>query len=150
MTRRLTFFVTLVCALFLVGCQRDKMSEVGFSLPVGDVREGRDAFLYLQCNQCHTIAGEDIPPVPHLDPPYVELGGPTSTVKTYGQLVTAIINPSHDLAKGYAKEVVSENGESKMYNYNRFMTVQQLTDIVRYLQPHYKVIAPNFPLRPYL
>ena len=44
--------------------------------------------------------------------PYVELGGNITKVKSYGELVTSIINPSHDLAKGYAEEVVSEDGES--------------------------------------
>jgi hypothetical protein len=65
-------------------------------------------------------------------------------VKTYGELVTAIINPSHKLATGYAKEVVAENSHSNMYNYNRHMTVQELTDIVMFLQPYYDVVVPEF------
>ena len=65
-------------------------------------------------------------------------------VKTYGQLVTSIINPSHKLATGYAKEVVSEGGESNMYIYNQHMTVQELIDIVMFLQPYYDVVVPEF------
>jgi len=72
-----------------------------------------------------------------------------SSVKTYGQIVTGIINPSHDLARGYAEEVVSEEGESKMYNYNGYMTVQELIDIVMYLQPHYDLVIPDFHYRVY-
>jgi hypothetical protein len=85
--------------------------------------DGREAFLYMQCNQCHTIVGEDLPEIPFADPPYVELGGRVSKVKTYGELVTAIINPSHKLADGYPEDLVSEEGESKMYVYNGYMTV---------------------------
>lgn len=136
-------------ATALSGCNRDRMSETGFSLPDGDVRMGREAFLYMQCHQCHTIAGEELPIIPLADPPYVELGGTVSRVKTYGQLVTAIINPSHKLASGYAAELVSEDGVSNMYVYNRHMTVQELIDLVMYLQPHYEVYVPKYDYRVY-
>ena len=63
--------------------------------------------------------------------------------------MTAIINPSHKLAEGYKKEVVSEDGKSKMYVYNSFMTVQELTDLVMFLQPYYDVIPPQFQYRVY-
>jgi hypothetical protein len=33
--------------------------------------------------------------------------------------------------------------------YNDTMTVRQLTDLVVFLQPHYKVIAPNYEYRRY-
>ena len=63
--------------------------------------------------------------------------------------MTAIINPTHELARGYAEEVVTENGESKMYIYNDHMTVQELIDIVMYLQPHYDVVVPQTKYRVY-
>jgi hypothetical protein len=84
----------------------------------------------------------DLPRVPLADPPFVELGGDVTKVKTYGDLVTSIINPSHKLAKGYPHDEVANNDESKMYNYNNFMTVQELIDIVMFLQPHYDVVIP--------
>lgn len=134
--------------LVISGCERDRMSEIGFSLPEGDAVAGRKAFIYMQCNECHTVAGDELPPVEYAEPPYVELGGPVSKVKTYGELVTAIINPSHKLADGYAEEVVSEDGQSNMYVYNAYMTVEELTDLVMYLQPHYDLMTPvfNYPL----
>ena len=140
--------VTAAMAM-LTGCDRDPMSERGFRLPDGDPVAGREAFLYMQCNQCHTIDGETLPRVPEADPPYVELGGSVTKVKTYGELVTAISNPSHRLAKGSAEEVVAEEGESKMYVYNGYMTVQELIDIVMYLQPFYDVVVPEFHYRVY-
>ena len=133
----------------LSGCDRDRMSERGFALPEGDPVAGRDTFLYMQCHQCHTIKGETFPALPGMDAPYVELGGPVTRVKSYGELVTAIINPSHKLAEGYASEMVSEDGESNMYVYNRYMTVQELTDLVMYLQPTYDVIVPRYDYRIY-
>ncbi|MDH3532188.1 MAG: BREX-1 system adenine-specific DNA-methyltransferase PglX [Gammaproteobacteria bacterium] len=142
----LTLLLTAVA--MLSGCDRDPMSERGFALPGGNGMAGRETFLYMQCNQCHTIHGVEIPAVPGYEP-YVELGGPVTRVKTYGELVTSIINPSHKLADGYAEELVSEDGESKMYVYNGYMTVQELIDLVAFLQPLYEVVVPAFQYRVY-
>lgn len=140
----------LGCLVALSACDNEVwMSEQGFRLPDGDAQTGREAFLYMQCHQCHSIDGEELPEIPGMDPPYVELGGETSKVKTYGELVTAIINPSHKLARGYALTVVSEAGESNMYVYNQHMTVQELVDIVMYLQPTYDVMVPEYRYRAY-
>ena len=66
------------------------------------------------------------------------------------QLVTAIINPSHKLAQGYPVEAVTNDGESsKMPLYNGYMTVQELIDIVAYLQPFYDVYVPPYEYRVY-
>lgn len=146
-----TALMTLLAAsmLALGGCGADRMSEKGFSLPEGDPIRGKDAFLYMHCHECHTIVGEELPRVELADPPFVELGGTVTKVKTYGELVTAIINPSHKLARGYAQDVVSNDGISKMPVYNGFMTVQELIDIVMFLQPHYEVYVPRYEYRVY-
>ncbi len=148
--KRITALTLLpVIMLALAGCDGERtMSERGFRLPDGDAVAGRDTFVYMHCNQCHTIRGEELPTIPGFEP-FVELGGPVTYVKTYGELVTAIINPSHELAKGYPEDVVSVDGRSKMYNYNGLMTVQELTDIVMYLQPFYDVVPPEFHYRVY-
>ena len=137
----LAAMAVLLVAL-LSGCERDYMSERGFALPAGDPIAGKETFLYMQCNECHTIKGMDLPRVPLADPPFVELGGDVTRVKTYGDLVTSIINPSHKLAEGYPLDEVSNDGESKMYVYNDFMTVQELIDVVMFLQPQYDVVIP--------
>jgi len=142
----LTLLLTAVA--MMSGCDRDPMSEKGFALPEGNAMAGSETFLYMQCNQCHTIEGVEMAPVPGYEP-YVELGGQVTRVKTYGELVTSIINPSHKLADGYAEDVVSEDGVSNMYVYNGYMTVQELIDLVAYLQPHYEVIMPAFQYRVY-
>lgn len=149
MKNKIVLSLLVLIAAGLIGCDRDPMSEVGFRLPEGDPMAGRDAFLYMQCHQCHSIEGVELPPLPLSDPPYVELGGSVTRVKTYGQLVTAIINPSHKLADGYPENLVSDDGVSKMYMYNGYMTVQELIDIVMYLQPQYDLVVPKFHYRTY-
>jgi len=139
----------LASLVALSGCDQDrKMSERGFRLPEGNATTGSETFLYMHCNQCHTIKDEQLPTVAGFEP-FVELGGSLTRVKTYGELVTAIINPSHKLADGYPEDLVSENGKSKMYVYNGFMTVQELTDLVMFLQSRYEVVPPQFQYRVY-
>ena len=125
------------------------MSEPGFRLPTGDAEAGRVAFLDLQCHGCHTVEGEEFPEVEGEEAPYIKLGGKVSKIKTYGELVTSIINPSHKLTRRYAAELVSEDGESKMAVYNSYMTIQELIDIVTYLQPKYDIRAPEYHYRVY-
>ena len=79
MKTRMTIVFLLIAAIGLAGCDREaRMSQEGFRLPEGDAEAGRAAFLYMQCHQCHTIAGEQLPELPGMDPPYVELGGEVS------------------------------------------------------------------------
>ena len=138
----------LIAATMMGGCDRDRMSERGFALPAGNAAAGRETFLYMQCNQCHNIHGETLPALPGAEP-FIELGGPVTRVKTYGELVTAIINPSHKLADGYPEDLTATDGESRMYVYNGYMTVQELIDLVAFLQPYYDVVVPAFEYRVY-
>jgi sulfur-oxidizing protein SoxX len=149
MNKRASLFLLFTLFLAMSGCNQNPKSGSGFRLPDGDANQGREVFLYMQCNQCHTIAETELPTIPFAEPAYVELGGRVATVKTYGDLVTSIINPSHRLAAGYAKEKVSEDGKSNMYTYNRHMTVQELIDLVAFLQSHYDVMPPQFDYRVY-
>jgi len=149
MLPKITTILLLAALTAFTGCEADRMSEKGFSLPEGNALAGKEAFVYMHCHECHTIAGEELPTLAMADPPYVALGGKVTRVKTYGELVTAIINPSHKLAQGYAAELVTNDGESKMPMYNGYMTVQELIDIVAYLQPHYDVYVPQYEYRIY-
>jgi hypothetical protein len=135
------WFLVVLGAAALAGCGPD--SGLGFSLPDGNADRGRDAFVALRCNACHTVAGHDFP-YQGTGAASVRLGGRTVRVKNYGELVTAIINPSHRLAPGYPAEKVSVNGESLMAlaYLNDVMTVQQLIDLVAFLQGSYDVIPP--------
>ncbi len=66
-----------------VGAAEIVCRKLAFRLPDGDPTAGREAFLYMRCNQCHTIAKEELPIDLLVDGPYVELGGQVSRVRTY-------------------------------------------------------------------
>jgi L-cysteine S-thiosulfotransferase len=130
--------------LLTAGCNGPK-SGAGFRLPDGDVQRGKSVFMELKCNTCHTVAGTEIP-VPSKDYAYVRvviLGGEVRQVKTYGALVTSIINPSHSLAPGYPKELITKDNQSAMSNFNDTMTVRQLIDLVAFLQSRYEFVPPE-------
>ena len=149
MTRKTVMLLVLAALTGLSACEADRMSEKGFSLPEGNALNGKEAFVYMHCIECHTVVDEEFPTLALAEPPYVELGGKVTRVKTYGELVTAIINPSHKLARGYPIEQVTNDGQSKMPIYNGYMTVQELIDIVSFLQPHYDVYVPQYEYRIY-
>jgi sulfur-oxidizing protein SoxX len=124
----------------LVACTPGPESPRGFSLPEGDYDQGQSTFALLGCNSCHSAEGVD---QLNLEEAVVsfELGGSSPRVTTYAELMTSIINPSHRLSHRLPREESSEEGESLMKIYNDVMTVQQLIDLVAYLQPQYKVIV---------
>jgi L-cysteine S-thiosulfotransferase len=133
----------LLGVLALAGCGPE--SPLGFSLPDGDAARGRTAFLELRCSSCHEVAGLEIAYRNGLV--HVTLGGPTTRIKTNGELVSSIINPSHRIAPGYPEEQVAVNGASLMSAayLNDVMTVQQLIDLVAFLQSTYQLTPPPVP-----
>lgn len=149
MNRSFVFFLLGFLIIGSAGCARTADSPAGFRLPDGDAANGRRLFVEFQCNECHSVAGEKFPAALAAGEPYVELGGAVTKVKTYAELVTGIINPSHRLAEGYAKDQVFDDDQSKMTVYNDYMTVSELTDLVMFLQPHYRVIVPGYKYRVY-
>ena len=132
----------LFIALFMVACDAGPKSSLGFRLPEGNIEKGKATFQELKCHLCHTVAGTELPP-PDVPPPVmVNLGGQVRNVRTYGELVTSIINPSHRLAKGYKSDLIEADGKSRMTDYTQFMTVRQMIDLVAFLQSRYEVILP--------
>ncbi|MCA9111959.1 MAG: c-type cytochrome [Planctomycetaceae bacterium] len=144
MKRILSSCVCLIVLTSLLGCEPGPKSGSGFTLPDGDVKRGEEAFVSLKCHACHDVKGVELPEVELDLEQEVVLGGEVPHISTYGELVTSIINPSHKLAKGYIPDVISTEGESKMINYNDAMTVQQLIDLVAFLQSHYR-LRPQVP-----
>jgi mono/diheme cytochrome c family protein len=142
---KIKIVVAMIFYTLVIGCDYGPKSSRGFSLPEGNVESGELIYTQLQCNACHIAAGiaqlttEDEPEMS------ITLGGEVSRIKTYGELVTSIINPSHRLAKGYSPEMTQVNGESRMRNYNDVMTINQLVDLVTFLQAQYqlKVYTPT-------
>lgn len=125
--------------VFLSACDSGRDSPKGFSLPKGDLVNGQQVFIKHQCLACHSLQGATDETVGLELDQAVKLGGETTKVTTYAELVTSIINPSHKIARVYRLNSTDESGVSKMRNYNDVMTVTELVDLVTYLQPHYKV-----------
>ena len=126
--------------LGLLGCDTGPKSAKGFTLPEGDAERGQAAFVHFRCYDCHSVPGVDTPVSEEPDQVVVRLGGKVTRVKSYGELVTSIINPSHRLATGYAANLVAtREGQSRMTNYNDVMTVSQLIDLVAFLQAHFEL-----------
>jgi L-cysteine S-thiosulfotransferase len=130
-----------ICLLLVsVAACNSGTAEQQIALPDGDPAKGQLAFAELQCTACHSVRDVNLPLPEHLGPVTLELGGKVSKVKSYGELVTSVINPSHRLARNIKKQQIDIEGESIMPVYNDVMTVSQLIDIVAFLQPQYTVV----------
>jgi hypothetical protein len=142
-----TLFGLAACAAFALGATCDTLtpkdyerfsSVSGLLVGEGDPNRGRAAFLALECQQCHTVSGLTLEPVPSPLGEVVPLGGTVEALPSDGYLATAIIHPDHDLAEGLPREIVSEDGTSRMADYSDLITIRQLRDLVAFLHRHYR------------
>jgi mono/diheme cytochrome c family protein len=104
-------------------------------LPAGDPVRGREAFIALRCHACHRVQAATLPP-PVASPPVPITLGAAPSAYTNERLVTAIIAPSHSIARPEYGESVAEGGLSRMGDFTSVMTVRQLVDIVAFLREH--------------
>jgi sulfur-oxidizing protein SoxX len=139
--QRLLIVVVLSLAMLVSGC-----ASPAFVFPVqeGDVNAGRQAFVDHQCHQCHSVAGIRMPPLAGASGVLLELGGETAGVRTYGELMTSVINPNHAISDRYREQLSLEAAiplESPM-PMPRIdnMTVRQLIDLVAFLDSRYVLV----------
>lgn len=141
-----TIPTVLLVASLAAACGEPRKSPAGLRLPDGNAVAGERAFVDLKCHSCHRVDGVVLP-APVADPGVdVLLGGDVMRPRTDGELITAIINPSHRLAPGYPIEQVRLGDRSRMGDYGYAMTVQQLVDLVAFLHERYRVIQPPPPI----
>lgn len=143
------WLVGLVVIAGLSACDPGQKSAKGFRLPEGDPVRGRAAFVSLQCNTCHQVAGVELPAPPSKSPVQFFLGGEVTRLRSYGDLVTSVINPSHGLSPGFDKKRLEEGTKlSPMPEFNGIMTVAQMIDLVAFLNQSYKKLdpAPYYPM----
>jgi L-cysteine S-thiosulfotransferase len=135
MSRSGTVTLFLVATFAVCGCEAPRKSARGFHLPDGDAARGQAAFVELRCSSCHSVAGVALP-APVVDPPLpFALGDWSARGYTDGELVTAILDPSHDITR--ASPVGVQSGRlSRMGNFDDVITVRQLVDLVAFLQAH--------------
>lgn len=137
------FGSALLIAGLLVGCDRAKQMGRGFVFPEGDAVRGKNAYISLECYTCHRVDGVPELPVPAVSPErVVVLGGNVAKLRTYGDLVTAIIHPKYEISD----KLVNSGAfpKSPMREVNSKMTVTQLLDIVTFLQPRYRELQPIY------
>ena len=127
--------------IFLTACgsKENKMAK-GFVLPKGDIEKGMVAFTELKCHSCHTVSGEVFPKLTEKSDVQLQLGGEVRKLKSYGELVTSIINPQHSVAKEYLNDVAEDQRDgtrSPMPSLNKIMTVDQMVNLVEFLNARY-------------
>ncbi|GMN11723.1 hypothetical protein MTsPCn9_29060 [Croceitalea sp. MTPC9] len=138
--------VPILIGVTLLVCSCNEQAR-GFALPTGDIEKGKAAYKRLDCASCHNISG--IAWKGGSDSLKIQLGGQVPSKKSYGELVTSVINPSHKIAPGYDQKFTTQGDFSKMDNYNYIMTVQELVDLVTFLQSEYQVETPTTNYYPY-
>lgn len=142
------FFLSILFIAVLVMINSCNNEGRGFALPVGDPEDGRRLFLEHACDHCHSVSDIEWKGDGSKDV-HVALGGEVGKVKTYGDLVTSIINPSHRISDRFFDEVASKEAQSPMPFYNNILTVDELVDIVTYLEKQYKLVKPATNYYPY-
>lgn len=120
----------------------------GFVLPEGNVEAGRQLFATMRCVECHSIGTTAWVGTGRADDPHVRLGGDVTKLKSYGELVTSVINPSHKISQKAVADstwMMGEHSKMEAYDYNKVLTVQQLIDLVAFLQSEYNLVVPTNP-----
>jgi len=148
--KSMSLIAGMAAILLFAGCVMSEKSPVGFRLPEGSIWKGKTAFVELGCINCHSVVDEDL--MPEMTEPrqiHVVLGGEITRVKTYGQLVTSIINPSHVVSPQYRDKYTDAEGNSMMTDFSKEMTVEQMIDLAEFLQARYEVVIPYYAYNEY-
>jgi mono/diheme cytochrome c family protein len=140
---RTAFLPALVLAGLLAGCSGQK-SLRSFRMPEGDATRGQTAFVSLRCHTCHTVSGVNLPAPTAAPADQLLLGGEVARLRTYGDLLTAIVHPNAGLSDKLPGPERKKMQSSPMPGVNDVMTVQEMIDLVTFLQPRYRVLAPLY------
>ena len=128
----------LMCGLFLMttgvssGSARSQESYLPRPsyLTTGNPAAGRQTYLELKCNTCHTVAGEPIgAKLPRLPGPQL---GKELALQSPEQIADSIVAPRHIISDKPGPW--RKPAHSNMGDYTHIMTVRQLIDLVAYLR----------------
>ena len=110
--------------------------SVTLTLPAGDVKAGRQAFMDFKCTACHAVPSE-----PEFPPPVSAKLAPPINARLAGSdvsyLAAAIVTPSHEISLNSSDEVLRAHLKgvlSPMGDFSHVMTVRQLVDLHAYLR----------------
>jgi hypothetical protein len=136
-----SMIVVVALAGLSLSAQEAGKKKSGFRFRGGDPAEGGKAFAQLNCIQCHTVAGLEVP-VPKGKRRFdLKLGEEVLFVKRYEDLVTAITAPRHVVNERYRAILTDAEAagaiEPLMPDMTHDMSVHQLIDIVAFLDGAY-------------
>ncbi|MEY4940413.1 MAG: hypothetical protein RIQ93_2148 [Verrucomicrobiota bacterium] len=140
--KTLSAMTLLLASLLAGGCDSSLKSTGRLRLPQGSAEAGKRAFVSLNCTRCHTVPGVELPKPTAPASEVLALGGNVNRLRTIGDLMTSIIHPSAALSEKMRSREAVKAGKSPMPEVNDIMTVQEMVDLVTFLQPQYKQLPP--------
>jgi mono/diheme cytochrome c family protein len=136
--RRLVTFSLLV-AVLAAGCGRAERPAAAHAS--GNIEEGRKAFIAFRCYSCHEVAGENLPAPSVI--PAVYLGGRALAPPSQSRIADDIRFPSSHFAVGYPASQITKEGVSRMPDYSKVLTDQQVAHLSAYLRSRYSLGIPS-------
>ncbi len=138
----------LLAGILLTACTEQRTSGKGLVLPEGNIEDGKATFVDLGCVYCHSVPNVDLDMPEEEFEPLLLLGGKVQKVKTYGELVTSIVNPQHVISPAYLEKLKAREANievnSIMPTFNDDMTVSQLIDLITFLDASYEKLLPDY------
>lgn len=120
----------------------------GFRFPGGDAESGREAFIALNCIQCHTVAKTELPDPKTPRRIELNLGGQLRFASNYEKLVVAMTNPRHVVAEQYRAILTRAEAaggiDPVMPDLTRDMSARQLMDLTAFLDAAYRSAQPEY------
>mgnify|MGYP001813314524 CR=1 FL=1 len=128
---RMVLALSILAAVCLISgcgpCETEDPDTVALTLPAGTVEAGKQAFEELRCTACHRVGGVDGLTEPLAQVPVPDLATVLAG-QSRGAIASSIVIPPHTAIEE------TELEPALMTNYADTVTVQQLSDLVIFLQ----------------
>lgn len=132
--------VVAVSMAALTACEPQTQPVSDFMPPSGDAARGREVFIEYACYNCHTIPDVDLPEREAEPPMVFSLGLRLHRVRSYGELLTAVLDPDHAVSPKFVsalKAAGEDPAAAQMPDFTEEMTVAELVDVVEFLDKEY-------------
>lgn len=139
MKQAFTVLILVATVLVVLTLRAQDGIETTPVIPIGDGGKGRTLFEEKLCSRCHTVEGAKFPDsdLPAID--FIPLASNNNRGWNRDFYAAQIMNPQHLISPEHQKVMVrigDRLGEvtSPMLNFNKNLTVQELIDIVTFLE----------------